>query len=120
MAATACPHPGRRAAMQLLEAGKTVRPGQRVRLVFTRGEPGVHAWDLPNPPDPDAIDIDYYEELLLRAASNLMQPFGLDEEDLRICVHNDLGEQLVLPLHAWRREHEMNFFNPSLPCSANC
>ena len=113
------PSPGARAAMQLLEAGKTVRPGQRVRLVFTRGDPGVHAWDLPDPPDPAAIDTDYYEELLLRAASNLMQPFGLGEEDLRRCVHDDLGEQLDLPLHTWRREHEMEFFKPNLVCGLN-
>jgi len=98
------PSPGARAAMQLLEAGKTVRPGQRVRLIFTRGQPGVHAWDLPELPDPAAIDTDYYTELMLRAASSLLQPFGLSEEDLRILTRDDLGEQMNLPLHAWRRE----------------
>jgi len=98
------PSPGARAAMQLLEAGKTVRPGQRVRLIFTRGQPGVHAWDLPELPDPAAIDTDYYTELMLRAASSLLQPFGLSEEDLRILTCDDLGEQMNLPLHAWRRE----------------
>ena len=98
------PSPGARAAMQLLEAGKTVRPGQRVRLIFTRGQPGVHAWDLPELPDPGAIDTDYYTELMLRAASSLLQPFGLSEEDLRILTRDDLGEQMNLPLHAWRRE----------------
>jgi len=98
------PSPGARAAMQLLDAGKTVRPGQRVRLVFTRGEPGVHAWDLPEAPNPSAIDTEYYSELLLRAASSLMQPFGLGEEELRILTRDDLGEQLDLPIHAWRRE----------------
>ncbi len=109
------PSPGARAAMQLLEAGKTVRPGQRVRLVFTRGDPGVHAWDLPEPPDSSAIDVEYYTELLLRAASSLLQPFGLSEEGLRVLTRRDLGEQLDLPIHAWRREHEIEFFTARLP-----
>jgi DNA polymerase-2 len=108
------PSPGARAAMQLMEAGKTVRPGQRVRLVFTRGDPGVHAWDLPELPDAAEVDVEYYTELLLRAAFSLLQPFGLSEEDLRIMTRNDLGEQLDLPMHAWRREHEIEFFKASL------
>jgi hypothetical protein len=41
---------------------------------------------------------------MLRAASSLLQPFGLSEEDLRILTRDDLGEQMNLPLHAWRRE----------------
>jgi DNA polymerase-2 len=109
------PSPGARATMQLLEAGKTVRPGQRVRLVFTRGDPGVHAWDLPELPDAAEVDVEYYTELLLRAAFSLLQPFGLSEEDLRIITRNDLGEQLDLPMHVWRREHEIEFFKASLP-----
>ena len=118
------PSPGARAAWQLLDAGKTVRPGQRVRLLFTRGDPGVYAWDLPAPPDPAALDMDYYQELLLRAASNLLQPFGLDEESLLIWARGDLSEQLRLPLHAWkRRRHSfvMPVFLPSgLPSTTAC
>jgi DNA polymerase-2 len=83
--------------------GKSVRPGQRVRLVFTRGGAGVHAWDLPYPPDPAAVNVDRYQELLIRAAANLLQPFGLDEGALLIWVRGDLGRQLELPLRAWRR-----------------
>ncbi|MCJ7603428.1 MAG: hypothetical protein MUO63_18250, partial [Desulfobulbaceae bacterium] len=97
------PSPGARAAMQLQAAGKSVRPGQRVKLIFVRGAAGVHAWDLPHPPDPSAVNIDHYQELLLRAASNLLQPFGLDEEALLIWVRGDLGRQLKLPLRTWRR-----------------
>ena len=97
------PSPGARAALQLLAAGKPTRPGQRIRLLFTRGEPGVHAWNLPDAPDPSALDFDYYEDLMLRAASALLVPFGLSEEDLRVRVRADLGEQLSLPLHAWNR-----------------
>ena len=109
------PSPGARAAMQLLAAGKSVRPGQRVRLLFTRGNPGVHAWNLPKAPELAALDTDYYEELLLRAASNLLQPFGLNEEELRVWTRDDLGEQLDLPLHAWHRGHQAKVFTVRLP-----
>ena len=95
--------PGARAVMQLQAAGKSVRPGQRVRLIFTRGGAGVHAWDLPHPPDPAAVNVDHYQKLLLRAAANLLQPFGLNEEALLIWVRDDLGRQLELPLRVWRR-----------------
>ncbi len=84
-------------------AGKSVRPGQRVKLIFTRGGTGVHAWDLPYPPDPSAVNVEYYQKLLLRAAANLLQPFGLDEEALLIWMRSDLGRQLELPLRIWSR-----------------
>jgi len=109
------PSPGARAAMQLLEADKTLRPGQRVRLLFTRGEEGVRAWDLPGRPDPAALDLEYYRELLLRAAANLLQPFGLDEESLLIWARDDLGRQLRLPVHAWRRQREISQMLVALP-----
>jgi len=95
--------PGARAVMQLQAAGKSVRPGQRVRLIFTRGKSGVHAWDLPYPPDLASVDVEHYQKLLLRAAANLLQPFGLDEDALLVRVRADLGRQLELPLRAWRR-----------------
>ena len=41
------PSPGARAARQLKEVGKIVKPGQRVRFLYTLGRPGVYAWDLP-------------------------------------------------------------------------
>ena len=54
-------------------------------------------------PTPRRWTVDYYEDLMLRAASALLQPFGVSEEDLRVSVRADLGEQLSLPLHAWNR-----------------
>jgi len=46
---------------QLRAAGVEVRVGQRVPMVYIRGErPGVHAWRLPQPP-----------------AWQVLQPFGL-------------------------------------------
>jgi DNA polymerase elongation subunit (family B) len=80
------PSPAARAAAQLAAVGKTIRPGQRVRFLHTLGEPGVHAWDLPQPPDLRSIDQGRYRELLLRAAATILQPFGVQEEDLKTRV----------------------------------
>lgn len=76
--------PAARAAKQLLAAGKQVKPGQRVRFLFTLGEPGVYAWDLPSRPVPAAVDIPRYCELLLRAACEVLSPFGASEAMLRL------------------------------------
>jgi DNA polymerase-2 len=77
------PSPAARAAAQLEAAGKSVRPGQRVRFLYTLGEPGVHAWDIPSPPDPAAVDVARYSILLLRAAATALQPLGILEDVLR-------------------------------------
>ena len=77
------PSAAARAARQLKNAGKTIQPGQRVSFLYMRGQPDVHAWDLPNPPDPERINRKYYQELLLRAAETVLKPFGLDMEKLR-------------------------------------
>jgi DNA polymerase-2 len=87
------PSPGARAVMQLQTNGKAVRPGQRVRLLYTRGKPGVFAWDLPGQPNPAELDVDYYYQLLLRAASAILQPFGMEEKELEIIVDVDKGIQ---------------------------
>jgi DNA polymerase elongation subunit (family B) len=80
------PSPAARAAAQLAAIGKNLRPGQRVRFVYTLGEPGVHAWDLPQPPDVRSVDQERYRVLLLRAAATILQPFGLQEQDLKTRV----------------------------------
>jgi len=76
------PSPAARAAMQLKDAGKVLGPGQKVRFVIIRGEPGVHAWDLPEQPDPRRIDWAAYRVLFLRAAQTILQPFGIESEDV--------------------------------------
>ncbi len=83
------PSPAARAAAQLAAIGKDLRPGQRVRFVYTLGEPGVHAWDLPEPVDVRSIDHERYRVLLMRAAAAILQPFGLQEEDLKTRVFAD-------------------------------
>ena len=83
------PSPAARAASQLAAIGKNLRPGQRVRFVYTLGEPGVHAWDLPQPPDLRGVDQERYRVLLFRAAATILQPFGLQEDDLKTRVIAD-------------------------------
>src|SRR4030065_363948 len=80
------PSPAARAAAQLAAVGKHLRPGQRVRFVYTLGEPGVQAWDLPQPPELRSIDQERYRVLLFRAAATILQPFGVQEEDLKTRV----------------------------------
>jgi hypothetical protein len=43
----------------------------------------VHAWDLPQPPELRSIDQERYRVLLFRAAAAILQPFGVQEEDLK-------------------------------------
>jgi len=71
------PSPAAQAAMQLRSVGKSLRPGQHVRLLFTLGRPRVHAWDLPEKPDARRVDVPRYEELLLRAAHTIVEPFDM-------------------------------------------
>jgi DNA polymerase-2 len=77
------PSPVARAAAQLQAAGKSTSPGQRIRFLYTRGDPGVHAWDLPQTPNPAYLDAARYSELLLRAAGTILEPFGISEDLLR-------------------------------------
>jgi DNA polymerase-2 len=76
LAAYKDPSPAARALMQLQAAGKDKRPGQRVRFLYVRTADGVWAWDLPEKPPRDAIDAEYYQELLWRAAETVLSPFN--------------------------------------------
>jgi DNA polymerase-2 len=68
------PSPAARAVWQMQAAGRIVRPGQRVRFLFTLGRPGVHAWDLPASPDPRTADLPRYRILLERAVRAVLDP----------------------------------------------
>jgi hypothetical protein len=67
-----------------------------VRFLYQRGEHKVTAWDLPGQPDPDSIDAQRYTELLLRAAGTILQPFGVDEKNLRGLLLNRVTCQRFL------------------------
>ncbi|HUF37996.1 MAG TPA: DNA polymerase domain-containing protein, partial [Anaerolineales bacterium] len=83
LAAYRVPSPAARAAAQLEAAGKYSQPGMRVRFVYTRGEPGVWAWDLPGELPRARVDPGRYIELLLRAAAEALWPFGIPEATVR-------------------------------------
>ncbi len=74
------PSPAARAARQLKQVGKEIKPGQRVRFLFALGKPGVYAWDLPARPNPAIVDVPRYRALLLRAAREVLEPF-LEQAD---------------------------------------
>ncbi len=75
-----------RAARQLAEVGKNLSAGDSVRFIYTRGKPGVAAWDLPQYPDRRSLDIERYTTLLLRAAASVLTPLALNEADLAALV----------------------------------
>ena len=91
LAAYRCPSPVARAAMQLAAAGRETRLGQAVRFLYTRGETGVRAWDLPPRPDPQTVEIERYRRLLLRAAGTVLQPWGISESDLALWLCAEVG-----------------------------
>jgi DNA polymerase elongation subunit (family B) len=82
------PSPAARAVRQLEATGKAVRPGQRVRFLFTLGRPGVRAWDVPDQPDIRCIDVHRYRVLFERAVQTVLAPIkqsvtgGVDSECL--------------------------------------
>ena len=87
------PSPAARAALQLKTAGKELRPGQRVRFLYTLGEPGVWAWDLPGPLPVESLDLSRYTELLLRAAAAILQPLQVKERVLRDCLLGNASQK---------------------------
>jgi DNA polymerase-2 len=85
-----------KAAKKLRAARIDVRVGQRIPMVYVRGErPGVYAWGLPEPPKWSQIDKTRYRDLLLRTVYQVLQPLGIKEADLSSLVI-DGGRQLAL------------------------
>jgi DNA polymerase elongation subunit (family B) len=89
------PSPAARAAMQLQAAGKDVQAGQRMRFIYVYGRPDVWAWDRSDQFDPQRIDIRIYRKLLLRAAVDVFQPFGISLQDLTLILE---GNAITFPL----------------------
>ncbi|MDX1378214.1 MAG: DNA polymerase domain-containing protein [Anaerolineales bacterium] len=59
---------------QLNSTGKSLRPGQSVRFIYTLGVPCARAWDLPFTFDMRTVDIPRYRRLLNRAVDSVMEP----------------------------------------------
>lgn len=70
------------AIRQLEATGKSLRPGQTVRFVYTLGHPRIYAWDLPTLPDTRSLDTYRYIELLMRAIETVLAPFGFSRKEL--------------------------------------
>ena len=70
--------PAVRAARQMEAAGMTIKPGQRLRFVYTKGQPDVFAWDLGGKPNHAQINKAKYIELLAKAGATVLLPFGID------------------------------------------
>jgi DNA polymerase elongation subunit (family B) len=80
--------PAARALRQLAALGQKRRPGQRIQFIYTRGEPGVYAWDLPEPFNPATVDAARYSDLLIRAAHTILQPLGVSKEQTQTWLLN--------------------------------
>lgn len=91
--------PSARAALQLRAAGKEPSPGQRVRLLYVYGRPGVWAWDQPERVDTRRVDIGMYRKLMLRAAADVFQPFGIGPQELALLVDDRAVQAPLSP--AW-------------------
>ena len=72
-----------RAARQMEAAGMPIKPGMRIRFVYRKGEPDVFAWDLGEPIDPLEVNKPKYIELLAKAGSAVLAPFGISEARFR-------------------------------------
>jgi DNA polymerase-2 len=79
------------AARQLQAQGKTVKMGQRLCFIYIRPAPGVHTWGLPNKPDPRTIDVLRYQELMLRAVHEILQPLHVTEKILKDWLFSKAG-----------------------------
>jgi DNA polymerase II len=80
--------PAARALRQLAAFGHKRRPGQRIQFIYTRGDPGVYAWDLPEPFNPATVDAARYSDLLIRAAHTILQPLGVSKEQTQTWLLN--------------------------------
>jgi DNA polymerase-2 len=86
------------AAQQLEDNGQPICLGQRIPLVYTLGKPGACAWHEHIPLDPRSVNYAYYGELLIRAASAIMQPLGMDDTALSNYLINDGVAQIPIEL----------------------
>jgi DNA polymerase-2 len=94
------PSPAARAVRQMQAAGRAVRPGQRVRFLFTLGKPGVCAWDVPGAhPDPHTLDLPRYCTLFERAVQTVLDPIeqsvkgGVEAECLYLFPQSRTGSE---------------------------
>jgi len=79
-----------KAARQLAAVGKDLRVGQRVKFIYTHGEKSnIFAWGLSIEEDYSLVSKKRYKELLLRTVHQILQPLGLEEDDLLSLVYDN-------------------------------
>lgn len=68
------PVPAFSALQDLERAGKSLRLGQTVRLIYTRGSPRARAWDAVTDFDARTVNLPRYQRLLSRAVQSVLEP----------------------------------------------
>jgi len=68
------PSPAAIALVQLQGAGKSLRPGQTIRLIYTLGRQRAHAWDASTAFDARTVNIARYRSLFERAVNTITEP----------------------------------------------
>jgi hypothetical protein len=72
-----------------------------MRFIYTRGEQGVSAWEVTEKLDSSWLDREKYIELMARAASSVLYPFGIENEELKQWAHS---ATIMLPLKFERQD----------------
>jgi DNA polymerase elongation subunit (family B) len=98
------PSPVAVALGQLESAGKFLRPGQTIRLLYILGKARARAWDLPDPLDLRTLDMPRYRRLLLRAVNTVLEPIKEFYADHLIAMPEFFEKQPVLAgMEDWTR-----------------
>jgi DNA polymerase elongation subunit (family B) len=85
-----------KAARQLAAEGKHPRVGQRVKFIYTHGEKtSLRVWDIRIEPDYSQVNKGRYKELLLRTVHQILEPLGVEEDEL-VSLVQDNCRQLAL------------------------
>jgi DNA polymerase-2 len=72
--------PAGAAALQLMKEGKKIRAGQNVEFLRVKGVPNSLSWHLVREESAVEIDVDWYAEQLIRAADEVLSPFGIPKD----------------------------------------
>jgi DNA polymerase-2 len=70
------PVPAFSALQELKRSGKSLRPGQTIRIIYTLGIPRARAWDAGTDLDPRTLNLPRYRRLLDRAVESVMAPIA--------------------------------------------
>ncbi len=71
-----------RAATMLAKAGKLLGAGQTVEYLHLSGNRAVIPWDLSTETDLGNLNYEFYKKLFIRAADEILTPFGVDQRTL--------------------------------------